>query len=344
VVAIPLKAGGRWAVDFDGHRHVKFAAVINGHCWLTVEGAGAPIELAQGDCYLVIGDRRYQLASDLDVEAVPAVPVFTHLVDGAARCGSGQDTMLIGGNFTFDEANAALLLDGLPPVIHVPAASDHAGLIRATLHLIGSEASTAGLGSALMLDRLAHVLFLQALRAYARERASARNEETQGLLPALLDPEVGPALRLMHGDLTRNWTVASLATAVTMSRSSFAPPLQGNRRRSPGGVPDTAAHARGGTTAPGKRPGGFRRRHCGGIRLGDVFQYGLPACHVRFTPRVPHPGPPYQARGPGTGAANVLASEPAGRYRARHSLRNVRVRPDGLQVHGRRGGRRWRPR
>ena len=26
----------------------------------------------------------------------------------------------------------------------------------------------------------------------------------------------------MHGDLARNWTVASLATAVTMSRSSFA--------------------------------------------------------------------------------------------------------------------------
>lgn len=222
VVAVPLKAGGRWAVDFEAHRHVKFAAVINGHCWLTVEGAAAPIELTQGDCYLVIGDRRYQLASDLDVEPVPAVPVFTHLVDGAAQCGSGQDTTLIGGNFTFDEANAALLLDGLPPVVHVPATSDHAGLIRATLHLIGSEASTAGLGSALMLDRLAHVLLLQALRAYARERASVHNEETPGLLPALLDPEVGLALRLMHGDLARNWTIAGLATAVTMSRSSFA--------------------------------------------------------------------------------------------------------------------------
>jgi AraC-like DNA-binding protein len=208
-------------VGFEGHRHVKFGAVINGHCWLTVDGARAPVELAPGDCYLVIGDRRYQLASDLDVKAVPAAPLFARLADGVAQCGAGQDSMLIGGNFTFDEANATLLLEGLPAVIHVPASSDHAGQMRATLHLIASEAATEGLGGALMLDRLAHVLFLQALRAYARERAPA-GKEAPGLLPALLDPQVGPALRLMHEDLARDWTVASLATAVTMSRSSFA--------------------------------------------------------------------------------------------------------------------------
>jgi transcriptional regulator GlxA family with amidase domain len=44
----------------------------------------------------------------------------------------------------------------------------------------------------------------------------------RGLLAGLADPKVGRALRLMHEDAQRPWTVAALASAVGMSRSAFA--------------------------------------------------------------------------------------------------------------------------
>ncbi|GGK20412.1 AraC family transcriptional regulator [Streptomyces camponoticapitis] len=218
VVSVPLLAGGDWAVDFSSHRHVKFAAVLTGRCWLIVKGVDEPIRLQQGDCYLVIGDRRYRLSSNPDVPAVDAAPVFANLIDGLARCGTGHDTTLVGGRFTFDEANAALLLDGLPPVIHVPAGSDQSDAMRTVVNLIGGEALGSLMGSTLMLDRLAQVLLLQALRAHAR----SVSHDAPGWLAALLDPRVGPALNLMHSEPARPWTVANLAAAVNVSRSTFA--------------------------------------------------------------------------------------------------------------------------
>ena len=39
---------------------------------------------------------------------------------------------------------------------------------------------------------------------------------------ALVDPEIGRALRLIHGDPSRSWTVHSLAAMVGLSRATFA--------------------------------------------------------------------------------------------------------------------------
>ena len=41
-------------------------------------------------------------------------------------------------------------------------------------------------------------------------------------LAALRDQQIGRAIALVHRDPARNWTVASLAMAVGMSRSAFA--------------------------------------------------------------------------------------------------------------------------
>jgi AraC-like DNA-binding protein len=43
-----------------------------------------------------------------------------------------------------------------------------------------------------------------------------------GWLGALRDQQIGRAIALVHRDPARNWTVASLAMAVGMSRSAFA--------------------------------------------------------------------------------------------------------------------------
>ena len=43
-----------------------------------------------------------------------------------------------------------------------------------------------------------------------------------GLLYALADPHLGRAVKAMHGDPARRWTLAELPTRAGLSRSSFA--------------------------------------------------------------------------------------------------------------------------
>jgi AraC-like DNA-binding protein len=223
-VSAPLHAGGSWAVAFEGRMHVRFEAVVEGGCWLSVEGAGEPLRLEQGDCYLLVGSRRFRLAGDPDTAAVPAFPLYRTsdgVPRGLARVGGGHDTTLVGGGFTFDADTAPLLLDVLPPVIHIPGSSDQAVAVRAALDLLAHEMSGARLGAAPMLDRLAQVVLLHAVRAYAATVAT--RPQGTGWLVASLDPQIGGPIRAMHGDIAHPWSVRELATLAGMSRSAFAP-------------------------------------------------------------------------------------------------------------------------
>jgi AraC-like DNA-binding protein len=81
------------------------------------------------------------------------------------------------------------------------------------------------------LRRLTDILFIQIVRQWLETQSA----ETQSWLGALRDPQIGKALGLIHQAPQDAWTVATLATAVAMSRSAFAarfaqlvgePPLQ----------------------------------------------------------------------------------------------------------------------
>ena len=69
-----------------------------------------------------------------------------------------------------------------------------------------------------MITRLSDILVIQALRSWLGSAPAAR----AGWLGALQDRQVGRALALIHSEPARPWTVASLAAATSMSRSSFA--------------------------------------------------------------------------------------------------------------------------
>ena len=58
-----LEAGGRWALSFPGHQHLKIGAVVAGQCWL-IPDQSAPQHLAPGDCYLLVSSHPYTAASD----------------------------------------------------------------------------------------------------------------------------------------------------------------------------------------------------------------------------------------------------------------------------------------
>ncbi|GHJ54201.1 AraC family transcriptional regulator [Nonomuraea sp. TT08I-71] len=217
-VSAGLAAGGRWAVRFPPPAGAKFNAVRRGSCWLRVDGVPDPVHLGEGDCYLLTRPVPFTLASDPDLPAEPAYPIFAAAGDGVARAGAGDDVFLIGAAFAFAERARALLLDNLPPLIHVPATAPEAASVRWALDELDTELRSRPLGATLVAERLAVVMLVRILRLHlARDP-----ERPAGWLAGLADPTVAAALRELHARPAHPWTVAELARVVAVSRSTLA--------------------------------------------------------------------------------------------------------------------------
>jgi AraC-like DNA-binding protein len=124
--------------------------------------------------------------------------------------GGRPDVRLLGGYFMFDSPDAAMLVSLLPAVVHVRGVERLSTLVR----LVGEESIERRAGRDLVLSRLVEVLLIEALRA-------TDEDAPPGLLRGLADPRLAPAVRQMHGQLARSWTVAQLAKTAALSRSAF---------------------------------------------------------------------------------------------------------------------------
>lgn len=108
------------------------------------------------------------------------------------------------------------LLGHLPTLLVRPAGVDTTEdtLVR----LLATEVTRAEPGQEVVLDRLLDLLVVGVLRSWL----AAPDGEAPGWLRAQADEVVGPALRLLHDDPARPWTVAALATEVGVSRAGLA--------------------------------------------------------------------------------------------------------------------------
>lgn len=211
-----LEAGGQWALRFPAKPAVKFAAVLRGQCWITLPDE-PPRSLAAGDAFFLTDAPAYVLANDQQKPPEDGIALFDWAHSDTAHHG-GDETVLLGGSFAFEAGNAQLLLETLPAFMHLPAHDPAAALLRGTLEVLDGEIRSGRMGASLVTHRLADVLLVQALRAYA----AICGDGGAGWVGALADRRIGGALGLMHGDVAHRWTVEELARAVGMSRSGFA--------------------------------------------------------------------------------------------------------------------------
>jgi transcriptional regulator GlxA family with amidase domain len=122
-----------------------------------------------------------------------------------------------GGRFTFDDEMSSLLLALLPKFIHIRGALPQARSLQSALDLIRFETDQLRPGAAAIAGSLANIVLVNILRAYL-----ASDARPVGWLGALADPQIGHALRLMHGEVAKRWKVVDLAACVGMSRTTFA--------------------------------------------------------------------------------------------------------------------------
>lgn len=215
-----------WAFDSPGccalvdllapgaERLIVFHRLVAGRAW--VSAGGHHVDLVAGDLAILPSAHRHLVGSPDMVEPVqiaellPAapwndVPVLRH-------GGNGEPANMVCGYFRCDELLFNSFLRSLPPVLRVRPEGTVAALIEAALGYALEDAARHGPSAG--VARVPELLLVEALRLY-----SAGAPRSTGWLAATSDPVVGRALRLLHADPLRAWTLDDLAREAATSRS-----------------------------------------------------------------------------------------------------------------------------
>lgn len=208
-----ISGAGRWGVRYTDFGHPSFCIVAEGSCRLAVDGQDV-LTLEAGDFVLLPTTPGFTLSGFEDVTPERIDPNRAASTDGDVRHGT-QDgppsVRLLGGYFNFEGEDSGLLVSMLPKQVHVRGVERLSVLVR----FLTDESAQHRAGRDLVLSRLVEILLVESLRLTQTPDAPA------GLLRGLGDARLAEAIRQMHADPARPWTVAQLAKEAALSRSAF---------------------------------------------------------------------------------------------------------------------------
>ena len=214
-----------WSMRIEDRAPLTLVAVLTGQAWIRPD-RGEPVRLGPGDTAVARGPEPY-VVSDGPGTA-PQVVILPGQVCqvpggghpdfdlGTRTWGNdpgGRDTLLVGTYGVAGEVGGRLLR-ALPALLVLPAGRLDSPLVP----LLGAEIGKAAPGQEAVLDRLLDLLLIAVLRAWFAQPSAA----APGWYRADADPVVGPALRLLHHEPARPWTVALLAAETGVSRAALA--------------------------------------------------------------------------------------------------------------------------
>lgn len=202
---------------------LMFHVVTAGRCWLEVDGA-EPRLLQPGDLALVPHGEGHRLLSEPGAAAAELFDLpreqLSERYEILRHGAGGPLTKMVCGAVRFDHPSSEHLVSLLPRMICFDSwNSAHAEWMQSTLRFMAAEAKDLRPGGETVITRLADILVIQAIRSWMAEDPAAQT----GWLGALKDPQIGPAILLVHRDPSHEWTVELLAVEAGMSRSAFAP-------------------------------------------------------------------------------------------------------------------------
>lgn len=209
-----VTGAGAWRVRRTQIGYPFYCVLLEGNTQLAVDGQ-APVALQAGDFVLVpvgCGFTMSSMAPPPAADDDDTLPVL--LPNGEFRAGLQDlppEVRLLVGHCEFGSPDAALLVALLPQLVHVRGEQRLATLVQ----LVGDESRAQRPGREVILAHLLEVLLIEALRSGAGTAASP------GLIRGLSDERLALAIRRMHEETTRAWTVAELAKEAALSRSAF---------------------------------------------------------------------------------------------------------------------------
>jgi AraC-like DNA-binding protein len=216
-----------WSLRIQDESPLTLVAVVRGHAWVVPDGR-SPVVFNSGDVAIVCGPGHYTVADDpaTSPQAIihpgqrcttPDGQEVKQMVDlGVRTWGNSPDgaTVMLTGTYQLEGEVSQRLLRALPSLLVLRDGEWDCPLIP----LLADEIAKDEPGQEAVLDRLLDLLLIAVLRAwFARAGTGA-----PGWYRAYSDPVVGQALRLLHHNPAHPWTVASLASATSVSRASLA--------------------------------------------------------------------------------------------------------------------------
>ncbi len=185
--------------------------MLEGNCELSITGR-VPVRLGRGDFMLIPAAADFTVSSlkpppkGRVTKPVEVRPGVFHLGEPGA-----PNVRLLVGHCAFRSNDAALLLSLLPELVIVRGEQRLTTLVE----LLSEEARADRPGREVVLAHLLEVLLIEAFRATTGPTAAP------GLLRGLADERLAAALRCMHSEPTRPWTIGELAREAALSRSTF---------------------------------------------------------------------------------------------------------------------------
>jgi AraC-like DNA-binding protein len=274
---------GGWHASTQGMGRASFHLVVQGQCWLHIDGQPQAVRLEKGDAVFLLRDLAYRLSSDQDpVDACAQPRQAMQALDSEASDGVG----LVCGFFHFQSGLSSLIVEGLADWILLRAEDPAGSAARALFELILEECRRAAGPSQTLLERLTHLLFLYVLRQQV-----IAGQPLGGLIALARQPAFAGLLEQLIEQPGQAWTLESMAACTGLSRSAFFKRFNELAGQSPGqvllalrmrhasqllragntveqvgaqvGYQSVAAFTRAFAKAVGVQPGAYRRQHEG---------------------------------------------------------------------------------
>lgn len=216
-----MRLSSPWAVRLHTPGLISFHIVARGEAWLLRTGTD-PLKLHSGDIIMLPDGIEHRVQDDPATHVTPQdlMPALAGLHTTPVNIGgSGPGATLISGHFHFDINLARPLISALPDILHLRGVSGTpAPWLRIGLQFIAEETAKVQPGQQVIINRVADILLVEALRDYV----ATLPEGDGNWLRALRDTALSAALAAMHRAPEQNWTVPELAEVAHLSRSAFA--------------------------------------------------------------------------------------------------------------------------
>lgn len=208
VLTKTVTGAGSWRIRRSDEGLSFYCAVLEGGCRLELEGHD-PLPLHAGDFILIPAAYHFALTSLVPPASPEVNTTPVEIADRHFRLGdthAAPEMLALVGHCMSESPDAGLLVSLLPEFVFVRDEQRLSLLVG----LLKDEAQAQRSAKAFVLARMIELLFIEAIRS-----------ATPGLVRGLADPRIGQAIRLIHQDPARRWTVNALASSCALSRSTL---------------------------------------------------------------------------------------------------------------------------
>src|SRR5258708_6990314 len=216
-----FEVGAPWGFRLPDEQSARIIVVVRGAARVEVAVSRRPLGLSAGDLALVPrgGAHKVRDAEGSELHLLGDNECRQISAAEPVRFGSdGTQTTLIIAAFRFRATHRTQSIQRLARAIHIPAGdSATSPSLTSAMQMLATESATRAPGSAVIVNRLADILLVQAIRAFIAGSGCPEHG-----LRSLADSRIGKAMALIHERPAEPWTVESLGAAVALSRSGFA--------------------------------------------------------------------------------------------------------------------------